>query len=140
VSTIEYATDTSRTIASLIFSGTATKFPNIRFIFSHGGGTVPFLLGRFERLAVERRDAWLKDGVTPLLRKFYYEIAQANHAGALEALVTMVPTSNLLFGSDYPLRPAAEAVSGLTAFRFTDAERRSIERGNAERMLPRLRE
>jgi 6-methylsalicylate decarboxylase len=139
VSTIEYATDTSRTIASLIYSGTAARFPNIRFVFSHGGGTVPFLLGRFERLAAERNDAWLKDGVAPLLKTFYYEIAQANHAGALEALVAFAPVSNLLFGSDYPLRPASEAVTGLTAFRFTDAERRSIERENAQRLIPRLR-
>src|SRR6516225_2722743 len=58
VSTIEYATDSTRTIASVMFSGTAAKFPNIRWIFSHGGGTVPFLLGRFERLAIERKDPY----------------------------------------------------------------------------------
>ena len=139
VSTIEYATDSSRTIASLIFSGTAARFPNIRFIFSHGGGTVPFLLGRFERLAAERKDPWLPDGAVPQLRKFFYEIAQANHRGALDALMAMVMVSNVLFGSDYPLRPASEAVDGLTAYRFTDAERRAVDRDNAERLVPRLK-
>src|SRR5207244_6060540 len=58
VSTIEYATDTSRTIASVLFSGTAAKFSNIRWIWSHGGGTMPFLIGRYDRLAGERRDTW----------------------------------------------------------------------------------
>jgi predicted TIM-barrel fold metal-dependent hydrolase len=139
VSTIEYATDTSRTIASLVFSGTAAKFPDIRFIFSHGGGTVPFLLGRFERLAADRKDAWLKDGSAPLLRKFHYEIAQANHRGALDALLALVPISNVLFGSDYPLRPASEAVAGLAAYSFTDGQRRAIERDNSERLIPRLK-
>ena len=140
VSTIEYATDTTRTIASLIFSGTTTRFPNIRFVFSHGGGTVPFLLGRFERLATERRDKdpWLIDGAAPHLRRFHYEIAQAHHRGALDALFALVPASNVLFGSDYPLRPAAEAVAGLTAYDMNDAQRRAIERANAERLLPRL--
>ncbi len=139
VSTIEYATDTTRTIASLMFSGTAAKFSNIRFIFSHGGGTVPFLLGRFERLASERKDHWMKDGAAPQLRTFHYEIAQANHHGALDALLAMVPASNVLFGSDYPLRPASEAVEGLAAYSFTDAERLAIDRENAERLIPRIR-
>ncbi|MBI4888432.1 MAG: amidohydrolase [Acidobacteria bacterium] len=139
VSTIEYATDTSRTIASLVYSGTAAKFPDIRFIFSHGGGTMPFLLGRFERLASERKDPWLKDGAAPQLRKFYYEIAQANHRGALDALLALAPLSNVLFGTDVPFRPAAEAVEGMTAYGFAEAERRAINRENAERLVPRLR-
>jgi predicted TIM-barrel fold metal-dependent hydrolase len=139
VSTIEYATDTSRTIASLVYSGTAAKFPNIRFVFSHGGGTMPYLLGRFERLAIERKDAWLSEGAAPQLRKFYYEIAQANHEGALDGLLALVPLSNVLFGTDYPLRPAAEAVEGISSYKFTDAQRSAINRGNAERLLPKLR-
>ncbi len=42
-SAIEYATDTSRMIATLLFSGAAARFPDIRWIHSHGGGTMPFL-------------------------------------------------------------------------------------------------
>ena len=139
VSTIEYATDTTRTIASLVYSGMAAKYPDIRFIFSHGGGTVPFLLGRFERLATEKKDPWLKEGAAPHLRKFFYEIAQANHRGALDALMAMVPVSNVLFGSDFPLRPVSEAVQGLAAYHFTEAERHAINRANAERLVPRLK-
>ena len=101
---------------------------------------MPFLLGRFERLAIERKDPYLKDGAAPQLRKFHYEIAQANHPGALDALLELVPLSNVLFGSDYPLRPASEAVEGLTKYsKFTDAQRRTINRENAERLIPRLK-
>ena len=140
VSTIEYATDSTRTIASVMFSGTAARFPSIRWIFSHGGGTVPFLLGRFERLAIERKDPYLRDGAAPQLRKFYYEIAQANHPGALDALLELIPLSNVLFGTDYPLRPASEAVEGLTKYnKVTNAQRRTINRENAERLIPRLK-
>ena len=139
VSTIEYATDTSRTIASLVFSGTAAKYPNIQWVFSHGGGTVPFLVGRFERLAAERKDAWLAGGAIPQLRKFFYETAQANHKGALDALLAIIPSSHVLFGSDYPLRPVSENVEGLAAYSFTAAQRRAIERENAQRLIPRLK-
>ena len=74
------------------------------------------------------------------LRKFYYEIAQANHPGALDALLELIPLSNVLFGTDYPLRPVSEAVEGLTKYsKFTDAQRRTINRENAERLISRLK-
>jgi predicted TIM-barrel fold metal-dependent hydrolase len=44
---IEYGTNTTRTIASLIFSGATSRFPDIQWIFSHAGGTTPFLIDRF---------------------------------------------------------------------------------------------
>jgi predicted TIM-barrel fold metal-dependent hydrolase len=139
VGTIEFATDTSRAIASLMFSGTTTKFPNIRFIFSHGGGTVPFLLSRFEQLAKDRKDPFLPGGALPELRRFYYEIAQANHPGALAALLKMAPISQVLFGSDYPFRQVSDAVEGVAKYDFTKAQRQAIERDNAVRLLPRLK-
>jgi predicted TIM-barrel fold metal-dependent hydrolase len=135
-SSIEYATDSTRTIASLLFSGTATRAKDIRFVFSHGGGTVPFLVGRFERLADEKKN--VPNGVRTELGKFYYEIAQANHPGALAALMDLVPISQVLFGSDYPLRPISEAVQGVTKYNFSDTERRALESGNASRLLARL--
>jgi predicted TIM-barrel fold metal-dependent hydrolase len=138
VSTIEYATDSTRTIASLLFGGVAARCPDIRFIFSHGGGTLPFLIGRFERLASERKDPFLPHGAAPELRKFYYEIAQANHPGAFAALLQLAPASNVLYGSDYPFRPVSEVTAGVAQYKFTAAQRRAIERDNAVRILPRL--
>jgi 6-methylsalicylate decarboxylase len=44
---VEFGTDTTRTIASLIFSGTAARCPDVNFIFSHAGGTVTALTDRF---------------------------------------------------------------------------------------------
>ena len=100
--TIEYATDTTRTIASLLFSGAAARFPNIRWIFSHSGGTMPFLLSRFvqeERLMKDKAEK-LPKGLMHELAKFYYDTAQGNHAGALAALVKIAPVSQMLCGTD----------------------------------------
>lgn len=140
VSTIEYATDSSRTIASVVFSGTAAKYPNIRWIWSHGGGTMPFLIGRYDRLAGDSKEPFLANGVRPQLQKFYYELAQANHPGALDAVTEIIPITQLLFGTDYPIWRTAESVGGVTNYKeFNDAQRLAVNRGNAERLFPKLK-
>src|SRR5262245_14835415 len=87
---IEYATDSTRTIGHIVMSGTATKFPDIKWIFSHSGGTLPFLTGRFVRLWEERKLAHLPNGPMPEFKKFYYELAQGNTPGQIAALLKMV--------------------------------------------------
>jgi predicted TIM-barrel fold metal-dependent hydrolase len=140
-SAIEYATDTTRTMASLIFTGAAAKYPNIRWIFSHSGGTTPFLLSRFlyEEKTLKDREAKIPKGVMYELGKFYYDTAQGNHAGALAALLKIAPVSQLLYGTDYPFRDGAEVNAGLAAYGFTPPQLRAIERDNALRMMPKLR-
>jgi len=137
---IEYATDTTRTIASVVFSGTAARYANIRWIFSHGGGTMPFLLSRFtrEEAAIKDREQRLPEGVIYELRKFYYDTAQANHPGALEALLKIVAPSQVLFGSDFPFRPGAEVTAGLAAYPLEPRDRRAIDRDNALKLIPKL--
>ena len=138
---IEYATDTTRTIASLVFSGTAARYPGIRWIFSHGGGTMPFLLSRFthEEKIIKNRGEVLPRGVIFELKKFHYDTAQANHAGALAALTRLVPAARILLGSDFPFRQAREVVKGLSAYGFAARELRAIERDNALRLMPTLK-
>ncbi len=136
---IEYATDSTRTIAHLVFSGTAIKFPDIRWIFSHSGGTLPFLTARFVRLAAERKPAHLPDGPLPEFRKFYYELAQGNTPGQIAALLKMVSTSQVLYGTDYPFRDGAEVNAGIAAWGFDAADLRAIERETALKLLPRLK-
>ena len=135
-SAIEYATDTSRTMASVLFSGTAVRYPGIRWIFSHGGGTVPFLLSRFTTAEANMKDkSRLPNGVVHELRRFYYDTAQANHAGALAALMKLVPVSQVLLGTDYPFRRALEEIAGVTSYGFSAGDVRAIERDNAMRLL-----
>lgn len=138
--TIEYATDTTRTIASLIFGdgGTAFRCPDIRFIWSHSGGTLPFLIGRFIRQTTIKKDPRMPDGPVPVVKKFYYEIAQGNLPGQVAALLKLVPVSQLMFGSDYPYREGIEAVQGLNDYPFSDTDRVSINRETALHLMPQL--
>ena len=139
---VEYATDTTRTIASLVFSGTAARYPDIRWIFSHSGGTMPFLLSRFTRHELDMKEKAkerLPKGVMYELRKFHYDTAQGNHAGALAALMKIVTPSQVLYGTDFPFRDGAEEIEGLAAFRFNPGDLRAIERENALKLLPNLK-
>jgi len=140
VATIEFATDTTRTIASLILgeAGTAFRCPDIRFIWSHSGGTLPFLIGRFIREQAVKNDPRMPDGPVPVVQKYFYEIAQGNLPGQFAALLNLVPASQLMFGSDYPFREAVEAMEGLDGYSFGAAERSAINRETALRLMPRL--
>jgi predicted TIM-barrel fold metal-dependent hydrolase len=135
---IEYATDSTRTIAHLVFSGTATRYPDIRWIFSHSGGTLPFLTGRFIRLAQERKLPHLPDGPLPEFRKFFYELAQGNTPGQIAALLKLVSISQVLYGTDYPYRGGTEVNQGIADWGFSGPDLLSIERAAAEKLLPRL--
>jgi 6-methylsalicylate decarboxylase len=137
---IEWATDTTRTAASLLFSGTAARYPDIRWILSHAGGTVPFLLSRFvyQEASMKGKERVLPKGLMYELKKLYYDTAQGNSAPALAALLKVAPLSQILFGTDYPFRTSAEEIGGLTAQRFPAKDLHAIERDNALRLLPEL--
>jgi len=136
--TIEWPTDTTRTIASLVFSGTSRRFPRIRWIFSHSGGTLPYLAGRFLEQGRRQKDAPLPNWPLPELQRFYYELAQGHTPGQLAALMKMAPTSQLLYGTDFPLRAAAEVNGGIAAQGFAADDLRAIEQDNALKLLPRF--
>jgi predicted TIM-barrel fold metal-dependent hydrolase len=138
-SSIEYATDSTRTIVHLVFSGMAVKYPDIRWIFSHSGGTLPFLTGRFVRLAEERKPQHLPNGPLPEFRKFYYELAQGNTPGQIAALLKMVPISQVMYGTDFPFRDGAEVNAGIAAYGFVASDIPAIERDNALKLLPRVK-
>jgi predicted TIM-barrel fold metal-dependent hydrolase len=138
--TLELPADTTRTIASVLFSGTASRFPNIRWIWSHSGGTTPFMLSRFIYEEKRRKDSKtvLPNGVAFELAKFNYDMAQGNHNGALYALGRIAPVSQYVYGTDFPYRSGDEVNKGIADYPFTAAERIAIERGNALKLMPSL--
>ena len=138
---IEFGTDTTRTIADIVFSGNARRFPDIRWIFSHAGGTMPFLIERFVRnpLLDAKAKPAVPDGALAELKRFYYDTAQTSNKSAMSALAAIIPPSQIVFGTDFPYRTGIDHVKGLReAGVFTDEQLASIERGNALKLIPRL--
>jgi 6-methylsalicylate decarboxylase len=140
-SLLEYGTDTTRAILGVMFSGTATRFPDIQYIWSHAGGTAPFLAGRIERGArnLKEREQRLPQGAMHELKRFHYDVAGAANAGALASLLKLVTSARVLFGTDFPPQgPSLDVVTSLAEIGFSEADLRAIERENAVKLLPRL--
>jgi len=141
----ELTFDTTRAITNMLYNGTLSKYPNIRFIMPHMGGVTPFLLFRLSGLdddpKVRER---IPDGVKAYLKRLYYDVAQSASPLALRALLEIADPSHVLFGTDYPSARDVEKVmrdtiSAVRSFDgFDDTLRRKVMSGNAQAILPRF--
>ncbi len=133
--------DTTRAVTSLLFSGSFARFRDIRFIFSHAGGTLPMVAGRISRQSAQMKDLAekLPNGVEYELRRLHYEIAGSANRPAIAALMNIVPMSQILFGSDYPWGQIGVTAGGMTNLGLSAADLQAIGRSNAIALLPRLK-
>jgi 6-methylsalicylate decarboxylase len=138
---LEYPMDTMRTITSLIVSETATRCPDVRFIFSHAGGPLVGVAGRL--LGAEMSAEALAKTPEPNtrlhhLRRFYYDTAASANPVNMQSLKALVGVSQIVFGTDAPFVDGAPQVRGLTTAGFTADELARVERRNALGFLPRF--
>lgn len=133
--------NTARTIFSLLVSGTLRRFPRIRFIFSHGGGVMPLLVSRIEgftgwpHVGEEGLARIFPHGLRPELSRLYFECAQAYSTTNIAAIRSIVPDTQLLFGSDYPIFPLAHAAGQFADLKLSLGIEAQISHGNATRLL-----
>ena len=126
LSALEFMFDTTRMLANMVVSGTKERFSNIRMISTHGGGTMPFLIQRFQHLEVHfgagHRPTISADEVREVLSSFYYDLTAATTPVQLLSMLDLLPTSQLLMGVDIPFMPhftigeAIDAVEGYNGF------------------------
>jgi predicted TIM-barrel fold metal-dependent hydrolase len=141
--TVEYNTDTARTIISLIDSGRAVETPDIKYIWSHAGGTILALPGRFLGQQATRANlAKQADPKSKLgqLRRFYYDTAGSTNPIQMTALKTLVGTSQIMFGTDFPFGHSANIAAGLEESGvLNEAEMKAVNRENAVRVLNKFK-
>lgn len=140
-SSIEYGTDTMRSIADLLFTGRSQKYKDINWIFSHGGGSLTAFAERFQIQMVTvppYKGKFTREIVDRELKRFYYDTAQISNAVTLGALAKLVGVSQIVYGTDYPYRTGLDHTKGVTA-NFSGADLAAVGRGNALRLLPRWR-
>ncbi len=139
---IEFPFDTTRTITDLVFSGTLMRCPNIRFIFSHGGGTILMLLERLSggNLKPEERADVIPNGIEHEVQKLYYDIASvAVSPTAMLAVFNVIPKEHLLFGSDVPFWKVETIATAMNKFDISGSDLRKLQRENALTLVPRFK-
>ncbi len=138
---MEYLFDTTRAAVNLLLGGTLERFPDIKFILPHAGGTLPYFAWRLASTPVidPTQPQWPREKFAAGLRQFWYDTALASGATTMGALRTVADPDKIVFGSDWPFVPpplVAEAIKEHTAPGLhTDAERAAIDRGNALRLF-----
>jgi 6-methylsalicylate decarboxylase len=148
--TIEFPFDSTRAIVSLVLSGATSRFSDIRFIFSHAGGTLPMLAGRIVELTRVISGRWVGEpedehelarkvpnGVEHEFKRLYFEIANAYYPPTFGALHAFVPQSQILFGTDFPFLSVADHARGLREVAPVPAVQ-AIERDNALSLFPKF--
>jgi len=140
--TIEFPTDTARAITSLAVSGTMARCPNVTFIFSHGGGSLPSIWQRVANAGrdfpPEERAKRMPKGIEYELKRQYYDLASVGSAPVgMASVLKLWPITQLTYGSDTPFGSATGIATGITKLGLSDADLAAIQRGNAARLFPR---
>ena len=141
---IDFTADTTRAIAHLLYTNTFAATPDVKYIFSHAGGTAPFLANRFaiidEMNAIGGAEG--RQSAAETFRRLYWDTAASWTDPELRMLRDVAGLDRVVFGTDFPYvrrdialrcRPAIESSAELT-----DAEKTAILGGTATTLIPRL--
>jgi len=150
---LEWPIHTTQAVIDLLYSGRFARYPEIRYILAHGGGTVPFLAHRIATGlgqgngagASEQGTESLSEGGSQdalrLLQKLFYDTAGPGEAH-LATLQEFVGPSQVVFGTDGGWTPpiqTAQTIKELLAYDgFDERQLLEIERENATNLFPRL--
>jgi 6-methylsalicylate decarboxylase len=141
---LDYPVDTSRAVAKLHYSNTFARTPDVKYVFVHAGGTIPFVAARFAIVdemdvipGAEERGAFADN-----LHHLYWDTASAFSDPVLHMLRSVTGLGNVVFGTDYPYPRDAMSIAGLRQLQNTaeldDDERRGVLGESAARLIPRL--
>jgi len=133
--------DTTLAASKLVFSGVVKRYPRIRWVLGHLGGTIPYLAERLDRgfRAFKECRQHIDEPPTAYLKNhFWYDTVNFSQ-GPLKLAIEFAGTDRILAGSDYPhmigsIPLMLEAIGKLP---ITDEEKAGILGGNAKTLLSR---
>ena len=128
--------DTTLAITRMIFEGFFDQYPNLKIIASHGGGTLPYLVGRFEKgdeVEIPSRRQ-MKRKPTDYLRHIYYDSITYN-PGALQYLISVVGADRVRLGTDWPHQVHDTTGAFANTEALSQPECDAVRSGNARRVF-----
>ncbi|MCC6193420.1 MAG: amidohydrolase [Burkholderiales bacterium] len=136
---VELSSDLARAMVSIVHNGVAKQTPDVRYLWSHGGGSIwaqRFITGVTAEALAQPAPP---DSRLHHFRRFFYDTAAAADGIHIGILKMIVPTSQIVFGSDYPWGDPARIAGGLQTSGLTPQELQAVYRDNAFRLMPELR-
>lgn len=135
---VGFLADTTLAAAKLVFSGVVERFPNIRWVLAHLGGTIPYIAERLDRgfLAFDECRANIDRPPSDYLRRFYYDTVNFDPR-AVQMAIDFAGADHILAGSDYPHRIGSipRMLESIDELEIAPHERSAILGGNAVRLL-----
>ena len=129
--------ETTIAATRLIFSGLLEKLPGLKICFAHGGGHLPYIMGRIHHGYVIRPECKgeIKRSPWEYFRRLYFDTI-THYAPALEYLVRTAGSEHVLMGSDYPYDMGDEdPVGSVNNLSIPEADKKKILGGNLIRLL-----
>ena len=138
---LDFPTDTNRAVAQMHYTNRFARTPNVKYIFAHAGGSIPYLAARF---AIIDEMGFIPGGeqrgsAADMFRRVYWDTALAASDPVLRMLRDIAGISQVVYGTDFPYQRRDLAVKSkqriLGSSALDDVERRAILGGNASRLL-----
>jgi predicted TIM-barrel fold metal-dependent hydrolase len=154
---VEFDFDTTRTVVSLLYNGVLARCQDIRWIINHSGAAIPALAGRIKDRVpgsstntlgpsnaivgkpTEGKSEKTPNGVYAELKRLYYECAHAAYPMPIAALRAFAPSTQYLFGTDFPIEPMESTVTQIPGLKLPADIQHALDRGNAERLWPKFK-
>ena len=137
----EFDFDITRACTSILANGVLHKYPDLKIIIPHSGGTMPMIAGRIkDRYPNDPKHAeYIPNGVIAELKKFYMDVAHATFPYPMAAMLKLAQPDRILFGTDFSPEPIESTVNELPNLGLSRQLTRAIERENAEKLFPRFK-
>ena len=142
---IDFPGDTTRAIAQLHYGGTFAETPDVKYVFSHAGGTAPYLAGRFG-IVDEMKimgDSSTTGTTAQTFRRLYWDTALAWSDHVLNTLRHVAGMNKVAFGTDFPYIRRDLAIKGKQRINtnpdLSADEKNAVFGNNALDLFPRLR-
>jgi 6-methylsalicylate decarboxylase len=142
---IDFPCDTTRAIAQLHYGGVFAATPNVKYIFSHAGGTAPYLAGRFaivDKMNI-MGDNSVRGKASEMFRRLYWDTALAWSEPVLHTLREIAGADKIVFGTDFPYLRKDIAIRCKARIagskELSGKEKKKVLSGNALELFPRLK-